>query len=79
MQRLDENLIVTEAARVHGISASTLRNLNRVGKLEAIRHSIIRYRLIQYRQTISTSEEIGFKMNDISRSRTIYFFLNSAG
>lgn len=43
--RLDEFLSVGEAAAFLGVSASTLRNWDRDGRLEARRHPLNRYRL----------------------------------
>ena len=43
--KLDEYLTVSEAAGFLGVSASTLRNWDRVGKLKSVRHPINRYRL----------------------------------
>ncbi len=42
---LSELLTVNEAARFLGVSASTLRNWDRQGKLRPLRHPMNRYRL----------------------------------
>jgi excisionase family DNA binding protein len=42
---LGDHLRVGEAARFLGVSASTLRNWDRAGKVKAIRHPINGYRL----------------------------------
>ena len=42
---LAEFFTVGEAAEFLGVSASTLRNWDRAGKLSAVRHPINRYRL----------------------------------
>ena len=43
--RLADYLTVREAAAILGVSASTLRNWDRTGKLRALRHPVNRYRL----------------------------------
>ncbi|MGH7779149.1 MAG: MerR family DNA-binding transcriptional regulator [Candidatus Binataceae bacterium] len=43
--RLADFLTITDAASYLGVSASTLRNWDRAGKLKARRHPINRYRL----------------------------------
>ena len=43
--KLDEYLTVAQAAGFLGVSASTLRNWDRSGKLLAIRHPVNGYRL----------------------------------
>ncbi|HEY2956450.1 MAG TPA: MerR family DNA-binding transcriptional regulator [Candidatus Eisenbacteria bacterium] len=42
---LRDYLTVGEAARLIGVSASTLRNWDRAGKLDAVRHPVNGYRL----------------------------------
>lgn len=44
-EKLGDYLTVSEAAAVLGVSTSTLRNWDRVGKLKARRHPINDYRL----------------------------------
>lgn len=44
-QERDELLTVSEAAELLGVSAGTLRNWDRAGKLSAVRHPMNRYRL----------------------------------
>jgi DNA (cytosine-5)-methyltransferase 1 len=46
----DTLLTVSEAAALLGISASTIRNWDRSGKLKAIRHPINNYRLYDRQQ-----------------------------
>ena len=43
--KLNEYLTVKEAAECLGVSASTLRNWDRSGKLRAVRHPANKYRL----------------------------------
>ena len=43
--RLDEYLTVSEAAAYLGVSSSTLRNWDRIGKLKPYRHPVNGYRL----------------------------------
>lgn len=45
MHNLDEYWTVSQAARFLGVSASTLRNWDRQGRLKPARHPINRYRL----------------------------------
>lgn len=42
---LSEYLTVSEAAKLLGVSAGTLRNWDRAGKVKAMRHPVNRYRL----------------------------------
>ena len=44
-ERLRDYLTVNQAADLLGVSASTLRNWDRQGKLSATRHPINKYRL----------------------------------
>jgi MerR family transcriptional regulator, copper efflux regulator len=44
-QKLCEYLTVSEAAQLLGVSAWTLRNWDRTGKLKSHRHPVNRYRL----------------------------------
>jgi len=45
MPSLSSFLTVSEAAELLGVSASTIRNWDRSGKLKAIRHPVNNYRL----------------------------------
>lgn len=45
LKQLSEYLTIREAASVLGVSAATLRNWDRNGKLPATRHPLNRYRL----------------------------------
>lgn len=45
LENLRDYLTVSEAASVVGVSASTLRNWDRAGKLDAVRHPVNAYRL----------------------------------
>ncbi|HZW05438.1 MAG TPA: helix-turn-helix domain-containing protein [Candidatus Nitrosotalea sp.] len=45
MPSLRDYLTVSEAASLLGVSASTLRNWDRAGKLDAVRHPVNGYRL----------------------------------
>ena len=47
LKRFDAYLTVAEAARLLGVSSSTLRNWDRSGKLKAKRHPINKYRLYE--------------------------------
>ena len=47
--KVNEYLTVAEAAKVLGVSASTLRNWDRSGKLEARRNPVNGYRLYAVR------------------------------
>jgi DNA (cytosine-5)-methyltransferase 1 len=44
-QKLSEYLTISEAAELLGVSAWTLRNWDRTGKLKPHRHPVNRYRL----------------------------------
>ncbi len=44
-ERFDEFLTVSQAAELLGVSASTLRNWDRAGKVKAVRHPVNGYRL----------------------------------
>jgi excisionase family DNA binding protein len=44
-ERLGDLLTVSDAAEFLGVSASTLRNWDRSGKLKAVRHPVNGYRL----------------------------------
>ena len=45
MKKIQDYLQITEAAELLGVSASTLRNWERQGKLHSHRHPINQYRL----------------------------------
>jgi len=45
MKRIHDYITVTRAAEMLGVSASTLRNWDRSGKLKAARNPMNRYRL----------------------------------
>jgi MerR family copper efflux transcriptional regulator len=49
-EKLDDFLTVKEAAEFLGVSPSTLRNWDRSGKLEAIRHPLNGYRLYKTKE-----------------------------
>lgn len=69
-QKLGDYLTVTEAARFLGVSASTLRNWDRAGKLSAHRHPVNGYRLYergdleQILEEVQEGPEGGFKDGD---------------
>ena len=44
-QDQEQLLTISEAARLLGVSAGTLRNWDRAGKLSAVRHPMNHYRL----------------------------------
>jgi excisionase family DNA binding protein len=50
LAKLEEFLTVNQAAEHLGVSASTLRNWDRAGKLKARRHPINGYRLYSRRE-----------------------------
>jgi len=58
IEKLDDFLTVKEAAHVLGVSPSTLRNWDRSGKLEAIRHPVNGYRLYRYIDLKSLLEKL---------------------
>ena len=45
MRRIQDYMTITEAAKFLGVSASALRNWDRLGKLTAVRNPMNRYRL----------------------------------
>lgn len=45
MRRIQDYMTITEAAEFLGVSASTLRNWDRLGKLKAVRNPMNGYRL----------------------------------
>ncbi len=54
----DELLTIGDAARLLGVSLSTLRNWDRAKKLKARRHPINRYRLYERREVEVLSRRI---------------------
>jgi len=50
MANMNSFLSVSEAATFLGVSASTIRNWDRTGKLKAVRHPMNNYRLYDRRQ-----------------------------
>ena len=57
-RKLRQYLQVADAAEVLGVSASTLRNWDRQGKLKATRHPMNRYRLYDRAQLLALLEEL---------------------
>lgn len=55
---LSDYLTVGEAARFLGVSAGTLRNWDRAGKVKAARHPVNRYRLYHRRDLESLLKEV---------------------
>lgn len=51
-------LTVSEAADLLGVSASTLRNWDRVGKVKAIRHPMNGYRLYRKEELLNLLEKV---------------------
>lgn len=45
MKKIDEYITITQAARHLGVSANTLRNWEKLGKIRAYRNPYNRYRL----------------------------------
>jgi MerR family transcriptional regulator, copper efflux regulator len=62
---LRDYLTVTEAAEYLGVSASTLRNWDRAGKVRAIRHPVNAYRLYRKDELARLLEKVndGFDRN----------------
>ncbi|MCX6000344.1 MAG: MerR family DNA-binding transcriptional regulator [Chloroflexi bacterium] len=67
MPNINSYLSVSEAASFVGVSASTIRNWDRTGKLKAVRHPINNYRLYDRRQLQDLLDRIG---HDNSSSET---------
>ena len=65
MTKLDSFLTVTEAAEYLGVSANTIRNWGRDGKIKEHRHPINNYRLFK----IADLDRLLRKANTPSRSR----------
>jgi excisionase family DNA binding protein len=61
--KLKDYLTVGEAAAFLGVSAETLRNWDRSGKLKAYRHPINRYRLYRREELESFLREIRGQMS----------------
>jgi MerR family copper efflux transcriptional regulator len=57
-EKLEDYLTVGKAARFLGVSAETLRNWDRSGKLRAYRHPINRYRLYRRAELETLLSEI---------------------
>jgi excisionase family DNA binding protein len=57
-QRLRDYLTVGEAAEYLGVSASTLRNWDRAGKVQAIRHPVNGYRLYRKEELANLLEKV---------------------
>ena len=51
-------LTVSEAADLLGVSASTLRNWDRAGKVKAIRHPVNGYRLYRKEELLNLLEKV---------------------
>ena len=51
-------LTVSEAADLLGVSASTLRNWDRAGKVKAIRHPMNGYRLYRKEELLNLLEKV---------------------
>ena len=51
-------LTVSEAADLLGVSASTLRNWDRMGKVKAIRHPMNGYRLYRKEELLNLLEKV---------------------
>ena len=59
MPNMNNYLSVSGAASFLGVSASTIRNWDRAGKLKAVRHPINNYRLYDRRQLQELLDSIG--------------------
>ena len=59
MPGMNNYLSVSGAASFLGVSASTIRNWDRTGKLKAFRHPINNYRLYERRQLQELLDRIG--------------------
>jgi len=57
-RNLRDYLTVSEAAEYLGVSASTLRNWDRAGKVRAIRHPINAYRLYRKEELANLLEKV---------------------
>ncbi len=63
-ENLNDFLTVNQAAEFLGVSPSTLRNWDRHGKFEAIRHPVNGYRLYRKRELIRILKKTGIKTNE---------------
>ncbi len=59
MPSINNFMSVSKAASFVGVSASTIRNWDRTGKLKAVRHPINNYRLYDRRQLQDLLDRIG--------------------
>lgn len=59
MPKMNNYLSVSGAASFLGVSASTIRNWDRTGKLKAVRHPINNFRLYDRRQLQALLDRIG--------------------
>ncbi|MBU4273486.1 MAG: helix-turn-helix domain-containing protein [Planctomycetes bacterium] len=57
-ENLRDYLTVSEAAEFVGVSAATLRNWDRAGKVKAIRHPVNGYRLYRKEDLSSLLEKV---------------------
>ena len=57
-RNLRDYLTVSEAAEYLGVSASTLRNWDRAGKVRAIRHPVNAYRLYRKEELANLLEKV---------------------
>lgn len=55
---LRDYLTVSEAAEYLGVSASTLRNWDRTGKVRAVRHPVNHYRLYRKEELANLLEKV---------------------
>lgn len=60
MPNMNDFLSVSKAASFLGVSASTIRNWDRTGKLKAVRHPMNNYRLYARRQLQDLLDRIGY-------------------
>ncbi|MEN6458676.1 MAG: helix-turn-helix domain-containing protein [Thermoguttaceae bacterium] len=58
MKKLRDFLTVSEAAEFLGVSAATLRNWDRAGKVRATRHPVNGYRLYRKEDLLSLLQKV---------------------
>ena len=59
MQKIDDYLKIKDAATLVGVSPSTLRNWEKLGKLKAHRNPHNRYRLYKRQDLVALLRQIG--------------------
>ncbi len=61
--RIDEYMLIKEAAAYLGVTRNTLRNWERAGKIKTIRHTLNKYRLYK-------KEDLDKLLGDIEATRS---------